>query len=293
MSRRRRPPRRGRSGWRCTSVRGRSRCRASASRPSRRRSAARHLDVPGPLARRHPHLREEEIARGLVPRGRDRGRGGREGAPLLGRAVADRRHPRRAGRLRTSVAGRRHRQWQQSPYRALRQNALRMLIANSPDLQTGCQREDCDGLPLQRVLPRADDAPGRGAGRAGPARIEKGMPLPAGTGLSRRSFLLRSGAAAALGLRRVEARRSSSSRRASPRRRAAATPVLVSVFLDGGADSLSVLAPVERHASYHALAPDLALGPGEGRASPRTELRWHPGQPLHARRPPEHTTRAR
>src|SRR5512147_2138337 len=80
------------------------------------------------------------------------------------------------------------------------------------------------------------------AGRGLPA-IEPGMPMPAGTGLSRRTFLSRSlGAAFAvygasrLGLGALEAGVAN----------AAATPgrVLVSVFLPGGLDGLSVLAPV-------------------------------------------------
>ena len=44
----------------------------------------------------------------------------------------------------------------------------------------------CDGLSRSRLLHRAIAEAGRGL----PA-IEPGMPLPAGTGLSRRSFLMR------------------------------------------------------------------------------------------------------
>src|SRR5688500_16440400 len=80
------------------------------------------------------------------------------------------------------------------------------------------------------------------AGRGLPA-IEAGMPTPAGTGLDRRSFLVRS-AGLALAVYGGPA--------APPRAfeegiaAAAATgpqPVLVSAFLDGGADSLSMLFP--------------------------------------------------
>jgi len=98
------------------------------------------------------------------------------------------------------------------------------------------------------------------AGRGLP-RIEKGMPLPAGTGLSRRSFLLRSGAAALsvygasrLGLDQLRAGVASA--------QGASEPVLVSVFLDGGADSLSILAPVGS-GTYQDMRPNLALSAGE------------------------------
>jgi uncharacterized protein (DUF1501 family) len=53
-------------------------------------------------------------------------------------------------------------------------------------------------------------------------------------------------------------------------------PILVSVFLNGGIDSLSVLAPVG-DPKYRSLRPTLALGETEG--SPFTEdqrLHWHP-----------------
>ena len=57
---------------------------------------------------------------------------------------------------------------------------------------------------------------------------------------------------------------------------APATAVLVSVFLAGGIDSLSVLAPVG-DPNYRKLRPKLALGESDG--TPFAEdgrLRWHP-----------------
>jgi uncharacterized protein (DUF1501 family) len=118
---------------------------------------------------------------------------------------------------------------------------------------------------------------GRVSAGAGLPAIEPGMPAPAGTGLSRRAFLLRSaGVAAAVygagklsGLPAFEA---------GVAEAAAAPPgtVLVSVFLDGGCDGLSVLAPVGDPA-YRKLRPSLALDEGAGR--PFTEdsrLQWHP-----------------
>ena len=82
------------------------------------------------------------------------------------------------------------------------------------------------------------------ANRGLPA-VEAGMPVPAGTGLSRRGFLLRS-AGVALSVYGAD--------RLAPQvleegvAMAQATgpqPVLVSIFLSGGIDALSVLAPYE------------------------------------------------
>ncbi|MGI8578954.1 MAG: hypothetical protein ACR2K9_00135 [Solirubrobacteraceae bacterium] len=91
------------------------------------------------------------------------------------------------------------------------------------------------------------------AGRGLPA-IEPGMPLPAGTGLSRRSFLLRSAGVAvsiygaqALGPQAIEAGVAEAA--SGP-----AQPVLVSIFMPGGADSLSILAPLG-DSRYQALRP--------------------------------------
>ncbi len=101
------------------------------------------------------------------------------------------------------------------------------------------------------------------------------MPLPAGTGLSRRSFLLHSSVAmlsvygaSRLGLGGIE---SGIAQAAGSGER-----TLVSIFLEGGIDSISVLAPVT-DPLYRSLRPTLALGEGEG--TPFSEdpgLRWHP-----------------
>jgi uncharacterized protein (DUF1501 family) len=107
------------------------------------------------------------------------------------------------------------------------------------------------------------------------------MPLPAGTGLTRRSLLIRSAglAVSIYGLGAL-----------SPRAvddgiaQAAAAengPILVSVFLEGGADSLSLLHPAE-DPDYVRLRPTLALAPGAGMQFSEDErLRWHPAlEPL-------------
>jgi uncharacterized protein (DUF1501 family) len=115
------------------------------------------------------------------------------------------------------------------------------------------------------------------AGRGLPA-IEPGMPLPAGTGMDRRSFLLRSAGAmlsvygvSALSPRQFEEGIAQAAAASPP-----SQPVLVSIFLEGGWDALSVLAPV-REAKYHELRP--AIGRAEGEGQPFSEdetLMWHP-----------------
>ena len=113
------------------------------------------------------------------------------------------------------------------------------------------------------------------AGRGLPA-IEPGMPMPAGTGLTRRSFVAR-GAGLALAvygggalLPRALEEGIAAAEAAGPQR------VLVSVFLDGGADSLSMLFP-SGDPLYRRLRPKLALPESSGIAfAEDARLRWHP-----------------
>ena len=114
----------------------------------------------------------------------------------------------------------------------------------------------CDGLSRSRLLHRALAEAGSGL----PA-IEPGMPLPAGTGLTRRRFLARGlGAAVAvyggsrLGLGAFEEGIAAAA--SGP-----AVPILVSIFLEGGADGLSVLSP-PGDPLYQKLRPQLALAGG-------------------------------
>jgi uncharacterized protein (DUF1501 family) len=100
------------------------------------------------------------------------------------------------------------------------------------------------------------------------------MPLPAGTGLTRRRFLAKSlGAAVAvyggslLGLRAFEEGISAAA--SGP-----AAPILVSIFLEGGADGLSVLSP-QGDPLYKKLRPQLALAGGTQFAED-DRLYWHP-----------------
>jgi uncharacterized protein (DUF1501 family) len=103
------------------------------------------------------------------------------------------------------------------------------------------------------------------------------MPVPAGTGLDRRQFLL-----GALGLAVTVYGGASLRPSAIVDGIAAAQAangsgrVLVSVFLDGGADSLSMLFPAE-DPLYRRLRPKLALPANQGVAfTEDTRLRWHP-----------------
>ena len=104
--------------------------------------------------------------------------------------------------------------------------------------------------------------------------IEPGMPEPAGTGLSRRTFLSRSAglALAVYGASKLPF----SVFEEGIAQAAGGDRVLLSVFFDGGVDSLSLLAPVG-DPRYAQLRPNLALTPETGTAfSEDPRLRWHP-----------------
>ena len=113
------------------------------------------------------------------------------------------------------------------------------------------------------------------AGHGLPA-IEPGMPTPAGTGLSRRSFIAR-GAGMALavyganriGLSQFQEGIASAASGSQGR-------VLVTIFLPGGCDGMSVLAPTG-DSLYSQLRPTLAIDPATGTPfSEDSRLRWSP-----------------
>jgi uncharacterized protein (DUF1501 family) len=119
----------------------------------------------------------------------------------------------------------------------------------------------------------------RGVAEAGnglPA-IEPGMPLPAGTGLSRRRFVAGSVGlalsvygASRLGLGALDEGIAAAAQRLANGR------ILVTVFLEGGADGLSMLAPVD-DGVYRKLRPKLGLRAGTGPAlRADSRLMWHP-----------------
>jgi uncharacterized protein (DUF1501 family) len=132
----------------------------------------------------------------------------------------------------------------------------------------------CNDFTRSQLLRRGAAA---AAGKGLP-RIEPGMPLPAGTGLDRRTFLLRSAGAALsvygasmLSPRHFEEGIAQAAAAAPP-----SQPVLVSIFMEGGWDALSVLAPV-REARYRELRPALGLAEGSGKVFKEDEnLMWHP-----------------
>jgi len=127
----------------------------------------------------------------------------------------------------------------------------------------------CSGYTRSQLLRSAAAEAGRGL----PA-IEPGMPEPAGTGLSRRSFLSRSAglALAVYGASKIPL----SAFEPGIAQAAQGEKIIVSVFLDGGIDSLSVLAPVG-DPRYQQLRPSLALPPGAGTSfGEDPNLQWHP-----------------
>ena len=127
----------------------------------------------------------------------------------------------------------------------------------------------CDEFSRAALVRRSAAEAGRGL----PA-IETGMPLPAGTGLDRRTFVTRSFglALSVYGLGKLGLFEEGIARAAS----GPAQPVLVSVFLPGGTDALSVLYP-GLDSTYRRLRPQLKLDPAAGQAfSEDTRLFWHP-----------------
>jgi uncharacterized protein (DUF1501 family) len=143
-------------------------------------------------------------------------------------------------------------------------------------LNGGPERNCCDSFSRSQAIRRV-----LASGRAPTAREwDPRMPIPAGAGLDRRRFLL--GAAGGL-LSVYGAERLGLTDRllGDGIARAAATqgtggPVFVSVFLQGGIDSLSLLAPAG-DPLYQKLRPTLAVPAASGtpfREDPR--LYWHP-----------------
>src|SRR5690242_5966112 len=105
----------------------------------------------------------------------------------------------------------------------------------------GCS---CNDFTRAQLLRRGAATAGRGL-----PRIEPGMPLPAGTGLDRRTFLLRSaGAALSVYGASMLSPRHFEEGIAAAAAAAPAQPVIVSIFMEGGWDSLSALAPVKEPA---------------------------------------------
>ena len=137
------------------------------------------------------------------------------------------------------------------------------------------QMNCCSSFTRAEALRAAADGANRG-----PREWDASMPVPAGTGMDRKRFLL--GAAGGLlsvyGAGRLglggQAFSEGIARAASVRR--SDSPILVSIFLAGGIDALSMLAPVDSSV-YRKLRP--TLGISESGAIPFTEdpsLAWGP-----------------
>src|SRR4051794_3593669 len=130
----------------------------------------------------------------------------------------------------------------------------------------------CRDYTRSEVMRRAAAQAGKGL----PA-IETGMPTPAGTGLSRRTFLSRSTglALAVYGATKLPL----SAFEAGIAQAATPPKVLVSIFFDGGIDSLNVLAPVN-DSTYQNLRPTIGLHLNDSPApltfSEDSSLYWHP-----------------
>ena len=113
------------------------------------------------------------------------------------------------------------------------------------------------------------------AGKGLPS-IEPGMPIPAGTGMSRRSFMMRAGlgmmsvyGASKLGFADLQS--------GIAKAQGTEAPVIVSVFMDGGMDSLSVLAPVNDSVYRNLRGPGIRLNEGQGPEFAEDDsLMWHP-----------------
>jgi uncharacterized protein (DUF1501 family) len=130
----------------------------------------------------------------------------------------------------------------------------------------------CRDYTRSEVMRRAAAQAGKGL----PA-IETGMPTPAGTGLSRRTFLSRSTglALAVYGATKLPL----SAFEAGIAQASTPPKVLVSIFFDGGIDSLNVLAPVN-DSTYQNLRPTIGLHLADNPAplsfSEDSSLFWHP-----------------
>jgi uncharacterized protein (DUF1501 family) len=127
----------------------------------------------------------------------------------------------------------------------------------------------CRDYSRSEVLRRAAAQAGKGL----PA-IETGMPTPAGTGLSRRTFLSRSAGMALAVYGATKLPLAAFEEGIAQADTPPTQKVLVSIFFDGGIDSLNVLAPIN-DSTYHTLRPTIALQSGLS-FTDDSSLFWHP-----------------
>jgi uncharacterized protein (DUF1501 family) len=129
-------------------------------------------------------------------------------------------------------------------------------------------RSSCGCSEFQRT--------GTATAGSGLRAIEPGMPAPAGTGLSRRSFVARS-AGLALAVFGAGAMTPNALEAGIETAQAAGTDrVLLSIFCAGGMDSLSLLAPVG-DSRYRTLRPSLGQDADSALTfAEDSRLQWHP-----------------
>jgi uncharacterized protein (DUF1501 family) len=128
----------------------------------------------------------------------------------------------------------------------------------------------CNDFTRSKILHKAVAEAGRGL-----PSIEPGMPLPAGTGMSRHSFLLRS-AGLALTVYGIDKIKPGLLEEGVARAAGPANPIFVSIFLEGGADGLSLMY-MPNDATYVASRPKLKIPDSAGiQFTEDNRLYWHP-----------------
>ncbi len=131
----------------------------------------------------------------------------------------------------------------------------------------------CNDCTRTELLRRAVAEAGRGL-----PGIDPGMPIPAGTGMTRRDFVSRTAgvALAVYGGSALSGRAFDDGIAKAAAAQPASQNVVVSIFLAGGIDALSVLFPAG-DSLYYSLRPTLAVPQSAGRAyTEDARLRWHP-----------------
>ena len=198
------------------------------------------------------------------------------GAEALAAAIAHVGNPVLTQETVAVLPGARRHALRRATWRATGRCARTRCGSSSPPHPTSRSAEEllmadcCDDFTRSHLL-RASVA----SAGAGLPVVETGMPLPAGTGLTRRSMLLRS-AGLALAVYGAGKTLTPQAFEAAVAEAAGDHKVLISIFMDGGADALSLLAPVN-DARYIALRPTLRMLPGSGPVfEGDTRLEWHP-----------------
>src|SRR5579875_3636798 len=149
-------------------------------------------------------------------------------------------------------------------------------MTNTPDPREPRTVNHCDGFTRSQAIRRAL----AGGARAVEREWDPRMPMPAGVSIDRRRFL--AGAVGGLAIVYGAGRAGLTDGMLGDGIARAASlqpqnsPILISLFLQGGLDSLSLLAPAG-DPLYEKLRPTLAVAPGSGvpfREDP--SLTWHP-----------------